>query len=71
MKVVMCAIVTVSLGLSLYLDELNIFAYYDLMFVQDQQVKFNAKVAYIVFSVSLVAYMALLAVYLFKARNTT
>lgn len=67
----MCAIVAVSLGLSLYLDELNIFAYYDLMFVQDQQVKFNAKVAYIVFSVALVAYMALLAVYLFKARNTT
>jgi hypothetical protein len=67
----MCAIVAVSLGLSLYLDELNIFAYYDLMFVQDQQVKFNAKVAYIVFSVTLVAYMALLAVYLFKARNTT
>jgi hypothetical protein len=66
----MCAIVAVSLGLSLYLDELNIFAYY-VMFVQDQQVKFNAKVAYIVFSVALVAYMALLAVYLFKARNTT
>jgi len=71
LKFVMCAIVAVSLGLSLYLDELNIFAYYDLMFVQDQQVKFNAKVAYIVFSVALVAYMALLAVYLFKARNTT
>jgi len=65
LKLVMCTIVAVSLGLSLYLDEMNIFAYYDLMFIQDQQAKFSAKISYIVFSVVLVVYMVLLSVYLF------
>lgn len=68
-KLVISGLVWISKCISIFMDELNILAYYDNMFEPVEEPEFRDRVAWLIFTFVMFVYMVLQSIYLYRAYD--